>query len=875
MQRPASRLAAVLLLIGATSVSASARMAPQQAGNVPPTVPTGGSPQTQPAGAVADTVPDELRQARDLVERGGDDHARLVLAAKTLIDAGDLSTLRLVLTGRALKPLSGLLRALEKLDGASIEPLLPEILSAAGSQSVAAVRELAQTDLRYLAASRASAVETCIGWLADPALAAASRSALVDALGESRNLVAVEPLIRALEGPQAAEARVALKQLTGHDPGPHAGVPEWTAFWDESRHFKRDVLLEQALQAQELVHEQLLESMAAEVVRSRIDRMDNDIEKLITGLADDYPDVRLAAAVRLAAHENKTGAAAAVPVLLRRLGHAVLGNGGNAALEGLAIPALESVPLLVPLAAPPAAATDVVLTLETDPGVRAQFVTSVGQVGRGRDDVRTALLAELQTSPYGVVTAAAAAALCTLRDQPSVVAPLLDYLERMPGEENSVTILQAIALNKPIGVIPRLAALAVPEQLPRVRAAAVRALMASENTQLALDRLQQIFLIDTNTDVHFAMAVALGDRVRTLTADAVERTRVVALLGALLDDVAPSVRAEAASALGRTGANAAVALLEKRSAAETEASVVVAIVQALGSLKLQEAVPVIGRIVAQRRSVPLPGLETAAQSALSVLGEQRPPVQWLELAESLAGNEAHSLAAWCYAEVIRRFESRAEARDALALARAGRARELVAAAQPEEALRLLEQLAADNALYPSVVERLALQARACEALSNFGKAADFWSARLELLPEGESSRLATQRSWADALRKAGRNTEALKQLRELVAVDGANNTLLFDLAQVEEQLGQYAEAQTDLDRLLGRLAEQDAGLRVQVQASLDRVRAVLAGNLPAPAAAPAKPAETPAKPAETPAKPADSVPEKESVGPSGQTTPGR
>jgi len=875
MLHPACRLAAVLLLAGASA--ASARMAPQQAGSTPPTAPptAPGPASTSPQGpgaAAADAVPDELRLARELVERGDGDDTRLALAAKTLLDAGDLSTLRLVLTGRASKPLLGLLRALEKLPPASVEPLLPELLGSAGGQVDAAVRDQALADLRYLAANRASTVETCIGWLADPALAAASRSALIDTLGESRNLVAVGPLIAALAGPQAAQARVALVRLTGHDPGPRAGAAEWTAFWDQYRSLPRDVLLERSLETQRHQYEQQLESMAAELVRSRLVGMDNDIEKLIAGLTDEYPDVRLAAALRLAAHENKAASAAAVPVLLRRLGHSVGSNGSGLVLEGAgtAAPATGTPPTSVP----PLSGSDAPVALEADPGVRAQFVTTAGQLGRARDDVRAALLAELQTSPYGGVAAAAAAALCSLRDQPAVVVPLLDYLDRVPGEDNAIAVLSAIALNKPVGVIPRLAALADPRQLPRVRAAAVRALMASENTGLALDQLQQIFLVDTSTDVHFALAVALGDRVRNLAPEAAERPRVVALLGALLDDEAPSVRAEAAAALGRTGATAALNLLEKRAAAETEASVVVVIVQSLGTLKLPETVPAIGRIVAQRRSAPVPGLESAAQSALSVLGDQRPPEQWLELAESLSRHDAHALAAWCFAEVIRQFEPRAEARDAVALARAGRARELVASGQADEALRLLDLLAAENALYPSALERLELQARACEALGFFGEAADFWSERLALLPEGESSRLATQRSLAAALRKAGRYTEALKQLSELVAVESEsdNNSLLFDLAQVEEQLQQYAEAQTDLDRLLGRLSDQDAELRAQVQAALDRVRAVLAGRppvVPSPAGAPEKPADA------APVKPGGTAPGTEPVGLADQATPGR
>jgi tetratricopeptide (TPR) repeat protein len=838
MQRLACRLAVVLLLAG---TAAASRLQPQAGGpaGLPAPLPV---PVAAPVAAQA-AMSDELRSARDVVERGDDDITRVLLAAKTLLDAGDLSTLRLVLTGSATRPLAGLLRALEKLPAASIEPLLPEILGAAAHQADAAVRAQAQSDLRYLATRRQGAVEACIGWLADPALDAASRSAVIDALGESRNVVAVEPLIRALDGPQAADARAALIRLTAHDLGPRAGGAEWRDFWEQHRDLPRDVLVERAMERSKHAYEQQLQEMAAEVVRSRIERMDDDIDKLVAGLSDEYPEVRLQAARRLGVHKNRVGASAAVPVLLRRLGHAISGNGGSFGGEpagsapgtgsgtgtGAGTAAVE--PARSGSAAK-AAGAEAPLTLEGDPGVRAQFVVTAGVLGRARDDVRLALLAELQTSPYAVVTEAAAVALCALRDQPSVVVPLLDHLERFPGEDNAIAVLQAVAANRPVGVIPRLAALAAPGERPRVRAAAVRALMASENTELALDRLQQIFLNDTSTDVHFALAVALGDRVRTLGPDADVRSRVVALLGALLDDLEPSVRVEAAAALGKSGANTALTLLEQRAVAETEASVVVAIVQALGALRLPEAAPAVGRIVAQRRTPPVEGLEAAAQASLSALGEARTGEQWLALAESLERDGAPALAAWCYAELIRLFEPQPADRDTVARARAGRVRALVASGQAEAALRLIEQLAADGASYPTLAERLELQARACETLGRHGDAADAWGARFALLPEGESSRAATQRAWAAALHRAGRNAEALKQFRELVGAEPANNALLWELARVEEQLGQYAQAQADLDRLLGRLPASDAELRVEVQVALDRVTAVLAGSPP-------------------------------------------
>src|SRR5262249_33693058 len=156
---------------------------------------------------------------------------------------------------------------------------------------------------------------------------------------------------------------------------------------------------------------------------------------------------------------------------------------------------------------------------EPDPEVRAAMVRTLALLGRTREDVRTALIAELQ-SRFSVVSAEAAGGLELLANQPSIVAPLLDYLARVDGEENSVNVLTAGAQNRPAGVFSRLLPLLSPPHPPRVRGPAVRALMACETVGLALDTLSQLWVKDDTHEVHFAMAASLGDRVRQLAPEA-------------------------------------------------------------------------------------------------------------------------------------------------------------------------------------------------------------------------------------------------------------------------------------------------------------------------------------------------------------------
>ncbi|MHC5209220.1 MAG: tetratricopeptide repeat protein [Planctomycetota bacterium] len=804
---------------------AQTRAAVEQAAPAEP-----GQPQEAP-----EALPDAVIAARADLRSGETASGQRAVAVKTLLDAGDLAFLREVLSGEDARAALGLLQALAAQPPASCEPLVQAVLALDARRPGTETSQAADTLLASLAYARPAV----LGFLVDsvgPETAPARRRAVLRSLGLSRELGAVEALIGALDSDDADVARDALVTLTGHDLGARAGSVEWTEWWKKHELLGRDQLIELGRIADRQEFEQLRVALEQEVIKARLDTMGHDdVVRLVAGLTDSFAGVRLEAVKRLTRHTNQGQAsAAAVPVMLRRLGHpvsAVAGTNGNADDQASEVDGAPPLPPVDPADASNAPDADVAsAVLEADPGVRVALVAGLGTLGGARADVRTALISELRGS-QGPVVAAAAAGLRLMRDQPSIVVPLLDDLERRPGESNTFDTLQAVASNRPVGVIPRLVPWLGSEQSARVRGAAVRALVASENIGLAMDQLEQLYSSgDTPPDVRFAMAAALGTRVADLVhTPAWERS--LRLLASLLDSGEPNVRAEAVAALGRTGTREALDLLDARARNETDPEVIKRIVDAIGTLRLPEGGGVIGRVVANHKDV-RDALEPVARESLALIAGQGGPTDWLSLGEAVGGAGAHSLACWCYRELIMRYEAAPESTDAIDRARGRLASDLYLAGQADDALALLLELESEQAPYPSPLERMDLLARASEELGRFSEAADYHLKRFAMLPEGELQRTTTRKAAVDALRKAGRFADALEHLRDLVREEGSDNQLLFDLARTEEAAGQLQQARVDLERLLERIPETDTAFRQDVEAVLARVVRALEGKPP-------------------------------------------
>jgi len=802
-------------------------------------------PWDPPTRQVADDgVPAQVKEQRAIVLDAEAEVGSIAAAATHLLDRGDTATLHTALTGEAVRPALGVLQALGVAGAESAEPLIDDVLALAARSTGTPARKAADDVLdRQLAgaATGASApprVRRILGWVSDPLLDLSRRTVVLAALGRSGELAYVEPLVAALSGDSPAEVRAALRSLTGHDLGPEADAAVWRAWWAEHSRFTREQLLEQALElrAQELqvVRDdagRAEQAATTKLVNLKIAGLGESVEGLLAGLADEHADVRLEAARRLAGKANDERAAAAVPVLLRRLGHAASPNGNG---NGHA-----------PQAEPAATATGDAGAVEADPRVRAALVTALGVLGRTRDeslpgiDVLPALAAELK-SPHAAVSSAAAAALEQFHDQPAVVIPLLEYLAQLPASdapevvETKVKALQAIAANSPSTIMPDLLPFTDLNQLPEVRAAAVRALMACDNISTVLDNLFMIYSSDSSRDVRFGIAASLGDRFDRLASnnDTEVRTRMVGLLGNLLNDPDASVRAQAAEALGRSGSRSALTLLATQARRETEPTVQLRLVGALGALRQPEAAAAIGALLVSRKDKEgHAALLAEAQKALELLASDRAPEPWLATAESLHTAGAHDLAAYCCREARRRFVDVPEHREAVGRAQGLLALELLHDGQAREARTLLEELETAGAPFPARDERLLALADACERLEDWGAQADWLLLHLAELPAGDVRHDADTLAAVGALRKKGRNAEAAGLLRPYVEANPADNQALFDLAILEEALDRLDEARLDLDRLVKRLPESDA-LREQV---LEAHRRVAARQVDAPA----------------------------------------
>ncbi|HEX5012246.1 MAG TPA: HEAT repeat domain-containing protein [Planctomycetota bacterium] len=759
-------------------------------------------------------------------------------AATILIQNGDLPWLRAVLQGQDMRPALGVVAALGQATPESCEALLPDIVVLAARTTDPDLRKAADGALdNQLKGTTAGAlapprVRNLLSWLADKQQPAARRVVVMRALGRSGELSYVDPLIEALNGDSAGEARAALALLTGHDLGRDADAAAWGAWWAGHGRYTREQLLElaladrqQAMDTQKAAFDAERAALVAKAVAAKLNTMGESLDALLAGLTDEYADVRLEAARRLASKGNDARATNALPVLLRRLGHAAAGNGTKSAGPSDALPA-----------------GDAAEAVESDPRVRAALVTALGVLGRARDekgapangpreDVLAALSAELR-APDAAVTAAAAAALEQFHDQPAVVRPLLDYITGLPADDSPAGIdarvkaLQAIAANAPGQVVHELLPFAANNQPEGVRAAGVRAIMACDDVALALDVLGEMYSRDASMDVHFNIAAALGDRLgRPGAAISDElRTRMVALLGNLLEDTEVSVRKEAVSALGRARTDTAFTLLDRRALKETDPTVQARLVNALGVLQKPGGAAVIGTLLSARAGEDRVALLAEAQKALALIAGDRAPAPWLECAEALHAAGAHDAAAWCCREATRRFGDQPELREVVDVARGRLPVELLHSGLAREARDLLLQLESESAAGHD--ERMLLLADASSKLEDWAAEADYRQRHLGELPEGDGRRAAETLATARALRRANRNAEAVPLLHAHLDAHADDNEALLDLASAEEALGQLEAALHDLERLLDRLPEGDA-LRAQVQSAHDRVQGLV------------------------------------------------
>ncbi|MDG2148334.1 MAG: tetratricopeptide repeat protein [Planctomycetota bacterium] len=786
-----------------------------------------------------DSSPQALA-SRAALEAGAEDVPVLAIHAMRLLDVGDELTLKRVLTGSKRNSVLGILQALQTSRSVS---LLSEILLLASGRDDVEVSQLALDNLTRLSREQISVTTRLIKRLQEVSLSPEVRKTVIQVLGRSRNLDAVEPLIALLGSAHRSDAHGSLEELTGHSLGEDVEV--WTAFWERVRGDPRDVLLERSLAAEKNARRESEQKMREEVVQARIRLMGMDVDLLVAGLSDEYAAVRLASASRLGSHPNGEQASTAIPALLTRLGYGPKGSGdsmghsdvnGHGAGDGNGLSDDQGAARLGgngygrENGNGNGSGHNQLFAAEMDAQVRAALVAAVGVLGRGEPAVLDVLLSELRSGDVEMA-AVAAAAFVRLRAHPEVVNPLLSYLKRAPVEEmTQVTVLRIVAQNQPAGVLEQLNEWLDPSHSPNVRAAAVAAVLASEELPRALDVVGGITLNEEIREVRYAVAKGLGDRTRGLPAEDSVRSLMLELLGRLLEDVDSSVRAEAASSLGEAGGPDGFALLDRRSRAEVDASVMMRILHALGQIGDREGVGAIGRVCASWSGDGRAELNDAAHRALLVLGDDASADEWLEMAGTLKAVGSPDLSAWSLREILLRHEGDPGSRDVVSLARGHLAEVLCLNGQANEAFQMLVELHEAGAPYPGLRLRLDLLARTAEELGLLDDAADYYLECLEELAVGDSTRLETQRGAVRTLIAAGRYEEAAPLVRDVYEQDASDNNTMYSLARVQAALGRDRAAVDTLRRLLPRIPSESESLRVEVESLLKQVEPGLQGN---------------------------------------------
>jgi HEAT repeat protein len=753
-------------------------------------------PQDSDADGSEPAAVDPLAADRDALLDGTADELELSLHAKVLLEAGELETLRPLL----VEDRPGVARAvLAALNSARHVGLVDEILPLAGAAVDEPLRRMSEDALRRMVCADVDVRAGLVADLRTGQRTQAERAAVVSILGACRDLSAVEPLLQQLGGPLASQAHDALSVLTGFDPNPHGDPEAWTRLWKRHQNKSREELLELALQRERAQNEAdraeweaRERAMVSEVEQARIDRMgSSDVSRLVAALTDEFARVRQTAVLRLAEHPSPELAASAVPALLERLS-APAPQGTNGEHEPL--------------------------PQETNAAVRAALVTAAGELGRGLPEVLPVLIAELG-SPHAEVSSAAVASLVKVRSRPAVVQPLLDLLDRSADDADTLALgLSIIAANRPEGVLPALERHLASAPTSAVQAEAVRALLACEELGEALGVVSGLADPAGAVDVRFALARGLGDRSREPAGEPDLRPRMVEMLAGLAADPDPSVRAEAVSSLGESGIPEALAPLELQAETETEPTVQLRIVRALGDLGSADGIDTIGRLAAGRTTSD--PLWEEASAALSAMGAEISTGEWWAMAQTLQELRANELALVAVREIVSPSRPATVSDHLVPEARGLQAELLTATEHWQEAYDLLLVLAENEAPFPDTEQRLRLLGECAEQLTLFAEAADHHAARRDMLPEGDARRVQQTRRLAEVLWAGGLHERAVVEVQQLFDADREDNDLMCWLGEVRLALGEDDVARDLFNRLLERVPTDDEAMRGRINTAL-------------------------------------------------------
>ena len=634
------------------------------------------------------------------------------------------------------------------------------------------------------------------------------REASVEALGNSRDLTAVDTLLAVMEKrdnrflPMAANA---LHRITLRDFG--TDVAGWKSWWEKNRNRSRDRIIEEAAL---LLKEDYLREVKISLQRDPVRSFDFIGHHMV--------EVRRLAAEALKAHSGEPDVVAGLDKVLSHL------KSGEK-------DARTVTPLL-----------DVLGAINGSvPGVQETLVSFLNDPETVVAAAAARSLTALKTKDCNGIVGVVQGRLATLKDPASGSSPLklvlLDLLRSCGSLGAQIDSNLVRAFLDPAHDI-------------NVRRKAVSTL-GEAGDPTVFENLKNLLVNDPSDVIRFEAAGALvplgkmqkeGKPVEPLRQNCIEA------LKAGLGDVKANVRSECVISLGELEAPDLIAILKVHLQTETDAGICRLCLAGFKRFPGVEGIQAISESLAVLRGrgparEVLDSYRETARKTLRDFCHEKSDL-WFAAGEKLFVASDHVLAAWAFEEFIKRTKEGNGQDEKIALAR-GRRAQAMYTFDLVGALPLLREILDKKSTEPSERELLRLLAEGYLQVRDFGNAAAMYDLYLARIPEAEEAVRVKACHGAWKAHFGARNwARAVELIAGLEQRDANNHDIAFDHARTLVLAGQAEPAEQKLRRLLdGRLEDGNQNLSWTVRCELTNV--LVAKNDYAGALSVIQPAEAP------------------------------
>lgn len=618
--------------------------------------------------------------------------------------------------------------------------------------------------------------------------AAVLREASVEALGNSRDLTAVDTLLAVMArgGKQfLLPAAGALHKITLRDFGTDA--EGWKAWWDKNRHLSRDRIIEEAALL-------LKKDYLGEVQIS----LQRDPVRAFDFLGHQMVEVRRLAADAMKIHSANPAIVAGLDKVLAHL------KSGEKDAKTL-------IPLLDVLGMVNGSVAGVQETLVGFLADQEPLVAAAAARG----------LTALKTKDPHAMVGAVQSRLSDLKNPgPGPMALKVELLELL---RNCGALGAAVDANLVRGFLD-------PAHDITVRRKAVSTLGETGDPGV-LEDLGKLLTGDPSDVIRFEVAgalVPLGKTVNKGNPSPELRQNCIEALKAGLNDVKANVRSECVINLGELEAPDLIAVLKGHLHQESDAAICRLCLAGFKRFPGLDGIQAIADSLAvlRGREPSREILDSYRETARKTVRDlcQETSDLWFAAGEKLLAAGNHVLAAWAYEEFTKRAKEGNGQDDKIAQARGRRARAMYEF-DLKGALPLLREILDSRGAEPSERELLRLLAEGYLREADFPNAAAMYDLYLGKVPEAEeAARTEACRGAWQAHSGAGNWPRAIELIAGLAQRDGNNHTLLFDHATTLLKAGQTEPAEQKLRQLLdGRLGDGQDNLAWNVRCELTGV----------------------------------------------------